>query len=477
MNEMTNSHILINHFDYCEPTSVHEAVALLAQYGPAARILAGGTDLLVHMKMERVAPQAVISITRIPGLDRITFEDGQLRIGARATIKAVECGPVVQAHYQALAEAGHSFSTTQVQTMGTVGGNLGNGSPASDTAPALMALDAELEIAGPDGARRLPLEQFFRGPGKTALQNGELLAEIILPQSQPGTGSAFLKMSRVAADIAKASAGVRILRKGDQIADCRLAFGSVAPTPMRARQAEQILIGQKFDQALVERASQAAADEVAPIDDVRSLAWYRREIVRVMAHDGLQRAWQRANSNIGMPTLVGNDWPTKVGSPHNALRIAADEKRWITLNVNGAKHQVWVASNDLLLNVLREQLQLTGAKYGCGIGECSACTVQVDGQPALACLILAVSAVGREILTVEGLQKPNGDLDPLQEAFLDFAAYQCGYCTPGMLLTAKSLLAEAPRPTEDDVRHYLRGNLCRCTGYASIVRAVMSCAE
>jgi carbon-monoxide dehydrogenase small subunit len=147
------------------------------------------------------------------------------------------------------------------------------------------------------------------------------------------------------------------------------------------------------------------------------------------------------------------------------------------LNVNGKRQQVWVGPNDLLLNVLREQLQLTGTKYGCGMGECSACTVQLDGQSALACLILAVSAVGHEILTVEGLQKPNGELDPLQDAFLDFAAYQCGYCTPGMLMTAKSLLAENPKPTEDDVRHYLRGNLCRCTGYASIVRAVLSCAE
>ena len=126
--------------------------------------------------------------------------------------------------------------------------------------------------------------------------------------------------------------------------------------------------------------------------------------------------------------------------------------------------------------MLREQLQLTGTKYGCGIGECSACTVQMDGAPVLSCLVLAISAVGKDILTVEGLQAPNGDLDPLQEAFIDYAAYQCGYCTPGMLLTAKSLLAERPRPSEDDVRHYLRGNLCRCTGYVQIVEAVKRAA-
>ena len=146
----------------------------------------------------------------------------------------------------------------------------------------------------------------------------------------------------------------------------------------------------------------------------------------------------------------------------------------MTLCVNGRPQRVWVGPNDLLLNVLREKLQLTGSKYGCGIGECSACTVLMDGKPVLACLVLAVAAEGRDIRTVEGLQAPDGTLDPLQEAFIDHAAFQCGYCTPGMLMTAKSLLAEIPQPSEDEVRHYLRGNLCRCTGYVSIVRAVLA---
>ena len=127
--------------------------------------------------------------------------------------------------------------------------------------------------------------------------------------------------------------------------------------------------------------------------------------------------------------------------------------------------------------MLREKLQLTGSKYGCGIGECSACTVLLDGKPALACLVLAVAAEGYDIRTIEGLQGADGTLDPLQEAFIDLAAYQCGYCTPGMLMTAKSLLAETPHPTEDEVRHYLRGNLCRCTGYVSIARAVLAAAN
>ncbi len=477
MNEMTNSHILINRFEYLEPASLEEAVTLLAQYGRRARVLAGGTDLLVHMKMERVAPEALISIARIPGLDRIALQNGQVHIGALATVRAVECASLVRERYPALTDACASFSTTQVQTMGTIGGNLANGSPAADSAPALIVLGACVEIAGPDQKRRLPLEEFFVAPGRTVLQDGELLTEIVLPQPKDGTGSAFLKIARVAADIAKASGAVMMTREGDRIADCRIAFGSVAPRPIRTRKAELMLIGQRFSNDLMERASQIAAEEVTPIDDVRSQAWYRREAVRVLAFDGLNRAWQRTQSVRSVPKEECGKVVARSSVPSGTGRIKADEKRWIELNVNGKKHPVWVAPNELLLNVLRDQLELTGTKYGCGIGECSACTVQLDGQPVLACLVLAVSAVGHEIVTVEGLQKPDGELDPLQEAFVDLAAYQCGYCTPGMLLTAKTLLAEKPHPTEEDIRHYLRGNLCRCTGYASIVRAVMSCAE
>jgi carbon-monoxide dehydrogenase small subunit len=128
-----------------------------------------------------------------------------------------------------------------------------------------------------------------------------------------------------------------------------------------------------------------------------------------------------------------------------------------------------------LLNVLRERLSLTGTKYGCGIGECGACTVLLDGRPTLACLTLAVAADGSDVLTVEGLEGPDGELDGLQQAFIEHAAFQCGYCTPGILMMTKQLLGENPTPTENDIRDHLTGNRCRCTGFASIVRAVKSC--
>jgi aerobic-type carbon monoxide dehydrogenase small subunit (CoxS/CutS family) len=160
--------------------------------------------------------------------------------------------------------------------------------------------------------------------------------------------------------------------------------------------------------------------------------------------------------------------------PHN---IAARAKQEVQLNINGEHHLFWVAPNELLINLLRERMDLTGTKYGCGLGECGACTILIDGQASLSCLVLAASAEGKEIITIEGVTGPVNGLDALQDTFIEETAYQCGYCTPGFILTAKSLLAENSHPREEEVRDYFKGNRCRCTGYTSIVRAVMKHTE
>ena len=147
-------------------------------------------------------------------------------------------------------------------------------------------------------------------------------------------------------------------------------------------------------------------------------------------------------------------------------------KKQIKLKVNGVEREILVAPNELLLNVLRDELGLTGAKYGCGIGECGSCTVLVDGEPLLSCLTLAMGLDGSEIVTIEGISEPDGRLHPLQEAFLENGAVQCGFCTPGMILMGKALLDQNSNPTEKDIRDFIRGNLCRCTGYTQIVKAI-----
>ncbi len=145
--------------------------------------------------------------------------------------------------------------------------------------------------------------------------------------------------------------------------------------------------------------------------------------------------------------------------------------------VNGEKHEIMIEPNALLVNVLRDELGLTGTKYGCGIGQCGGCTVLVNGEPVLSCLTLAVAVDGADILTIEGLAKLGGGLDPVQDAFLDHSAIQCGFCTPGMVMMGRDLLDRNPAPSEQKIREHIKGNLCRCTGYSSIVRAIRSCSK
>ncbi|UCF97986.1 MAG: (2Fe-2S)-binding protein [Spirochaetaceae bacterium] len=148
----------------------------------------------------------------------------------------------------------------------------------------------------------------------------------------------------------------------------------------------------------------------------------------------------------------------------------------ITLNVNGRDYPLQVKANEILLNVLRDRLGLMGTKYGCGIGECGACTVLLDGKAILSCQTLAFTTGGKKITTIEGLED-NSSLHPLQQAFIDEGAVQCGYCTPGMILSAKALLDSKPDPSSEEIKQAIRGNLCRCTGYTNIVRAIKSASE
>ena len=475
-NQMTNSHILVQDFDFFEPVTIEEAVQLVDKFGDRARVLAGGTDLFVMMKVERISPDVIISLHKISGLDQIQIDkNGDVSIGALTTILALRDHPVIKRHYEALSKACHTFSALQVETMGTVGGNICNGSPAADSVPALLVLGAVAEIQGPQGSRGLPLEEFFLGPGLTALKRGEILVSITLPKPSEKMVSDYVKVARIAADLAKASLGITLVRSGNTIVDCRVAAGSVAPTPRRLYQVEEVLVGQTYSQVLVNEAGRLAGEEISPISDARSTSWYRRQVIDVMLRDLLERAWQSAGDAVvsepdGYVSLPVQDLPSAVESKN----YEQGKKHAITLNVNGNSYPVQVYPNELLMNVLREHLSLTGTKYGCGIGECGACTVLIDGVPKFSCLTLAIDAVGKEVTSIEGLQGLNGELDPIQQAFIDHAAFQCGYCTPGIIMALKGLIKDNPHPNEEEVRDALKGNRCRCTGYVSITRAVLA---
>jgi len=479
LNQMTNTHIVVKEFDYVQPDSIDDAISLLNQYGDRAQVIAGGTHLLTMLKMERIQPDVIVDISRIPELDTITFgKDGELMIGSFTRIRAIYNHPYIQVNYPALVEACSSFGSTQIQNMATIGGNLCNGSPASDTVPALFIYEADLLIRGGQTTRRIPIQEFLTGPGKTTLQKDEILLTIILPPPIPDAFSVFFKISRVAADLAKASLAIHLVRSDDTILSCRLALGSVAPTVIRVSAAEEFLKDKECTDKLVSEMGEIVAKSISPIDDIRSTAWYRCQLANVMAQDAFNSVWHKSQSKkdrLLSPELVERKKPSTPPISLHYIPVGIEQK--IDLTVNGVKRQLWVKSNELLLNTLREKLQLTGTKYGCGLGECSACSVLVDGYPMLSCLLLSASVNGKSIVTVEGLQKPGGEFDPLQESIIKNTAYQCGYCTPGLLMTVKGMLNEIPHPGEPEIRDYLKGNRCRCTGYISIVRAILDVVE
>lgn len=289
---MANTHILSQEFAYHEPRSLAEAVSLLQTHGSSARVLAGGTDLLVRMKLGKVQPQHLVYISKIPEL-RFLIESEGLRLGPLVFHRDLEKSPVVREKFTALFEAACSIPSVQIRNMGTLGGNLCHASPAADSVPALLVLAARIKIAGGAGTRMIPLEDFFIGPGQTDLQPGELLAEIQIPDPGPASGSAFLKLTRVAADLAKVNAAAFIHREKEVCRECRIASGAVAPTPVRLKQAEAVLWGKRFNEDLCRLAGEKAAEEIHPITDIRSTAWYRREVIKILVRDVLQQAWGR----------------------------------------------------------------------------------------------------------------------------------------------------------------------------------------
>ncbi len=291
----TNTHILFPEFDYHAPTTIYEATELLAQYGDDARVMAGGTDLLVQMKMERRQPAHVISLQRINALKHIPrLETGDWSIGANVSIRQLFQSPVSSLQFSALAEACNWFSTVQIMYMATIGGNLCNASPAADTAPCLLVYDASVTLKSKTNERVVPLTDFFLAPGKTVLRADELLTHIHIPRPVPNTGSAFLKISRVAADISQVCAAVKIVRDGNVVQDARIALGSVAPTPFRAVNAKAALVGETFTSELAEHVGNIAAHEIKPIDDVRATREYRQRVAAVIVRDALLKAWERS---------------------------------------------------------------------------------------------------------------------------------------------------------------------------------------
>ena len=283
-------------FHYRAPRCLDEALSLLT---PQAVPLAGGTDLFLRMERRQTQPDTVVDLKRIPGLDRIEAADGGVRIGALALMDGLSASSLITSQYDALARSARVVGSIQTRNRATLGGNLANASPAADTATPLMALGASAEAADANGTRRLPVDQLFLGPGRTALRDGELLTAVLVPALPARASSSFQRCVRTAMDIAvvNCAAFVRLNADGS-VADARIALGAVGPTPLRAASAEERLRGQHPEPDLAAEAAECAATDAQPIDDVRAGADYRRQMVRVLTRRALEEAFQRARGDV-----------------------------------------------------------------------------------------------------------------------------------------------------------------------------------
>ena len=466
---------------YISPASLDEALDVMASLGDRAKPVAGGTDLVVEL--DRGAHQgveALVDLSRLGELATIEMnDDNQVRLGAMVTHNQVVGSELCRDRLIPLAQASLEVGSPQLRNRATVAGNIVTASPANDTISALMALRAEIEIASTAGRRSVPIVDFFTGFRTTVLEPQELVTAIVVPALAANQRGVFVKAGlRRAQAISVVHLAMVVSLDDDQtVAAASLALGSVAATVIMVPGFAEALVGRRVDADTIATATQAAVDAATPIDDLRATANYRSSVVGTMVSRGLAAVAenrQRERWPVDMPLLVtGDDLP---GVATGAIDATTADP--IECVINGEPISAAGAVGITLLDWLRDEADLTGVKEGCAEGECGACTVILDGQAVMSCLTPAARAAGSTLVTVEGLADGAGHgtepgrLSPIQDAFIQTGGVQCGFCTPGFLVSCAALLEEHPHPTLDQVKRGLAGNLCRCTGYKAIEAAV-----
>jgi len=291
----------MKYFEYFAPKNISEALALLHRYKDQAKVLAGGTDLLVQMKNGDLQPRYVVDLKRIHGLAGIKRRKNRgLRLGAMTTISEIESSAIVRENFPILSEVAKTIGSVQIRNRGTIGGNVCRAAPSADFVPILIAMDAKLRIIGQRGERTVSLEDFFIGPGKTVLRYDEILRAIEVPNPSGSWGSVYMRHTpRQTMDLAVVGVAV-LIGLNDMDSTCRdlkITFASVAPTPMRAKEAEIVLRGKRITVPLIEESAKIAAREINPISDAYGPAWYKRDIVVVLVRRAITEAWKTCGSH------------------------------------------------------------------------------------------------------------------------------------------------------------------------------------
>lgn len=282
-------------FEYYSPRTLDEAIALLQKHGPDAKLLSGGQSLIPMMKLRLVSPEYIVDINRIPDLDYISEDGGQLKIGALAREHEIESSDVVKKRLPILSDTAKVIADPLVRSQATICGNLAHGDPANDHPATMLALGASVVATGPKGKREIAIEDFFPALFTTALEPEEILTEIRIPFPPPRSGGAYLKLERKVGDFA--TAGVAVQLTLDDSGTCtRAGIGltNVGLTPIKAKQTEAFLAGKKLDDAAIQKAAEIAASESQPMDDIRGSADYKRDLVRVLTERALATAVSRA---------------------------------------------------------------------------------------------------------------------------------------------------------------------------------------
>src|SRR5512140_3503491 len=426
---------------YIQPNSTAEVIEVLNAQGSKARIVAGATDLILELERGvRKGIETLVDVTRLPGLEQIELdEDGVIHLGALVTHNDCAASPLICERAYPLARAAWEVGAPQIRNRGTVAGNLITASPANDTITPLMALGASVRLLSARGERLVPLSEFYTGVRKTVMRPDEMLVEISFPALKPSQRGTFIKLAlRRAQAISLVNVAIVLDLQGQRVDSASITLGAVAPTIIHAAEAEAYLTGKDLSDAVIVRAGEIAQTASKPISDVRASADYRAAMVRVITSRGLMaiRDNKQADGLPEGPVLLATDagaTPKAAAARHPAAPIET--------TINGKRYSFKTGHDKTLLRLLREEGGLPGTKEGCAEGECGACTVFLDGQAVMSCLVPAPRAHQAEIMTVEGLA--NGDqLHPVQQAFVQDGAVQCGYCTPGFLMSGAKLLQE-----------------------------------
>jgi len=457
---------------------LEDALEVLA-HAPAARAVAGGTDLLLELSRgARTGIDTLVDLSVIDGLDTIAESDGRIELGPLVTHGDVVGWERMLSVGLPLAQACLEVGGPQLRNRATIVGNIVTASPANDTISALYALGADVTLASASGGERtMPIHEFFTGFRTTALEPGELVTGVSFDALGGARRGIFVKLGlRKAQAISVVHAAAVVTNDGDgTVADLVVALGSVGPTIELVPAAAAIASGRPLADAAPEVAAAARA-AVTPIDDLRSTAEYRSHTVEVVVRRALLSLAARTEADTWPerpPRLVATNGASPAAGAGRMPQREITDNSTISATVNGQERRAPNAARRTLLDWLRFDLGLPGTKEGCAEGECGACTVHLDGQAVLSCLVPAARADGAAITTVEGVAPPEGGLHPVQQALADCEGVQCGFCTPGFVMSSVMLASEEPNPSRAQVELGLAGNLCRCTGYYSIIEALM----